>query len=113
MPTVRPLAAAAVAAIGIDAGAVYRVFAAGLLIATVGLAAVSLQCVPFSVNAAGCGFADVNVPLKPVLTLAPVPRVPFQAALVTVTWAPLWAYVPFQPWVTRWPTDVDRTEPSR
>ena len=87
----RPLAAVAVAAIGIEAGAVNRVLAAGLLIAAVGTAAVWLQAVPLSVNAVGTGLAEPKVPLKPVLTEAPVPSEPFHDALETVTCWPLCA----------------------
>src|SRR5690349_17478296 len=99
---VRPLVAVAVAAIGIEAGALNRVLAAGLLIDTVGTAAVWLQAVPLRVNAVGTGLAEPKVPLNPVLTVAPVPRVPFHAALETVTCWPLCAYVAVQAWVASW-----------
>jgi hypothetical protein len=88
--TVPLFGTAGVAVIGIEAGAVKRAFAAGLVISTVGAAVEGpLQVVPLSLNDVGSGFAEPKVPLKPVPTVALVGRLPFQLALFTVTFWPL------------------------
>jgi hypothetical protein len=42
------------------------------------------------------------VKLAPIWAEAPVPRLPFQLALVTVMASPDWDQVPDQPWLTFW-----------
>ena len=45
---------------------------------------------PLTVNAAGRGLLPVCVPLRPKAADAPGASAPFQDALVTVTWVPVW-----------------------
>jgi hypothetical protein len=61
------------------------------------------QVTPLSVNEVGLGLLPVCEPLKPKLTEPPVGTLPFQAALVAVTWLPVCVTVADQAWVTRCP----------
>ncbi len=63
----------------------------------------TLQVVPLSLNADGTALLPAQLARNPALTLAPVPRVPFQLSLVAVTVVPDWDHLAFQPWVTFWP----------
>jgi hypothetical protein len=58
---------------------------------------------PLRVNEVGAELVPVQVPLKPGVTVALVPRPAFQDSLVTVTREPFWLKTPFHPWVTVWP----------
>jgi hypothetical protein len=48
-----------------------------------------------------------QLPLKPSDVAAPEARLPFQLALVMVTWLPLCWWVPPQLWLTVWPAVND------
>src|SRR5918993_5713931 len=52
---------------------------------------------------AGTPFTPVRVPVKPAVAVPPGGRAPFQAALRTVTFAPVWVWLPFHSWDTVWP----------
>src|SRR3954471_24890276 len=67
-----------------------------------------VQATPLSAKLVGTGLAEVQEPLNPKDARAPAPRFPFQVALVTVTWVPDWATVPFHSWVTVWPAANDQ-----
>ncbi len=54
------------------------------------------QAEPLSVNATGFPFRAPRLPVNPKVTDAPGAMLPFQAALRTVTAAPVWVYEPLQ-----------------
>jgi len=56
-----------------------------------------LQTAPFRVNEVGTGLLEVQVPLKPMVVLAPVARAPFQLMLVAVTCCPETVQLALQP----------------
>jgi hypothetical protein len=61
------------------------------------------QVTPFSANEAGVEPAELPVPMKPGVTLAPEASAPFQASFFTVTLAEPVDQTPLQPWLTVWP----------
>jgi hypothetical protein len=56
-----------------------------------------VQIVPFSLNCVGAGLDPFQAPLKPGVTVAPVPRFAAHEGLRTVTRAPDWEKLPFHP----------------
>ena len=94
-----PSESAAVAAIGTVAGAVKFCPAFGEVSETVGglLVCSSPQVVPLMANEVGAGLLPVQVPLKPMLVLAPVARLPFHGMFWAVTRVPDWLQVALQP----------------
>jgi hypothetical protein len=56
-----------------------------------------VQIVPFSLNCVGAGLDPFQAPLKPGVTVAPVPRLAAHEGLRTVTRAPDWEKLPFHP----------------
>ncbi len=67
-----------------------------------------VQLVPLSAKSVGTGLLPVQEPLKPTCTEPPVAIEAFQLRFVTVTFAPLWVQVPFQPWVTVCPAAKEK-----
>ena len=63
-----------------------------------------VQATPFTAKSVGGRFAEPLLPLKPTCAVPPPGSVGDQAGLVTLTTAPLWLKVPFQPCVTRCPS---------
>ena len=63
----------------------------------------TLHVVPFSLNDVGTALLPDQDAMNPALTLAPVPREPFQLSLAAVTVVPDWDHLAFQPWLTYWP----------
>ena len=96
-----PSGSLAVAVSGMSAGASNG--PAGTVSATVGgwFCCWPSQVTPLRVNDVGLGLLPVWAPLKPKFTVPPVGTLPFQAALVAVTWLPVCVMVADQPWVTR------------
>ncbi len=72
------------------AGAVNRVFAAGLVTLTTGGRFAPVHGVPLSEKVVGAGLVPLYEALKPGLTVPFAGRLPFQAALRRVTLAPVW-----------------------
>jgi len=70
-----------------------------------------LQTAPFRVNEVGTGLLLVQVPLKPMLVLAPVPSAPFQFMLVAVTCCPEAVQLALQPCWMPWPA-AGKSNPS-
>ena len=101
---IEPPDSLAVAVTGMVAGAVNACPALGLVIDTAGPVGVvaPLQATPLRVNAVGAALPPELVAVKPRVTELPVPSVPFQLELVTVTFWPLCDQVPFQPLLTFW-----------
>src|SRR4051794_31230089 len=66
-----------------------------------------VHAVPLSAKSVGAGLDPVQEPLNPSAVLAPLPRLPFQAALTTLTCAPDWLAVPFQSCVMLCPAAND------
>src|SRR5690606_6384131 len=71
-------------------------------VSTAGVSAVSPQVTPLIANDSGGGLLPLQVPLKPMEVLAPVPRLPFHGMLWAVTRVPDWLQVALQPCSRRW-----------
>jgi len=80
----------------IEAGAVKRVLAVGLVRLTAGARLAPVHGVPLSEKLVGFGLLPLYEALKPGLTVPPEGRLPFQAALRIVALAPDWVKSPFQ-----------------